>query len=145
MHFVFSLLNVKQKSSDLGWRNYLFLLNYNFKYNCNYSRSSNCKSITMKRFSKHCDQFTNIRSLEFSSCQHCGFVLYFYTDLFKPHFSLSPSSSINLCLTSIFSIHNFVWNQLSSMLQNSYCFQQHYGLAKLWYHTAIICAKENKF
>ena len=61
--------------------------------------------------------------------------------------SLYPCSSINLCLTLIFATHNFVYKQLSSMLLNSYRFQQYsiMVLAKPWYHTAIICAKENKF
>ena len=32
-------------------------------------------TITMKRSSKHCDQFTYIRSLELCLCRHCEFIL----------------------------------------------------------------------
>ena len=37
----------------------------------------------MRRISKNCNKFTFIRSLEFCLCQHCGFVLYFYTSPIK--------------------------------------------------------------
>ena len=39
---------------------------------------------------------------------------------YQSHMSLYPCSSINLCLSLIFAIHNFVCEQLSSMLLNSY-------------------------
>ena len=43
-----------------------------FNYNCNLKFSI---TITMKRFSKQCYQFTYICCLEFCLRQHCGFVL----------------------------------------------------------------------
>ena len=61
-----------------------------FNYHCNYSSSSNCNSITikitMKKVFKHFDQFTYIPSFEFCLCQHCGFVVYFYTTPIKAPF-----------------------------------------------------------
>ena len=100
-----------------------------FNYNYNYSSSTHCNSITNTtiRFSKHCDQFIYIRTLEFCLCQQCGFVLYFYSRPIKaPYLPILVLPSI---LTSIFSVHNFVCKQLSSMFLCSYHFQQHYGFS----------------
>ena len=44
---------------------------------------------------------------------------------YQSNISVYPCSSINLCLTLSFVIHNFVCKQLSSTLLNSYRFQRH--------------------
>ena len=52
--------------SSVGKITFCFIYNY----------SNNCIWITMKRFSKRCDQFTYIWSLEFRLWPRCGFIFY---------------------------------------------------------------------
>ena len=90
---------------------------------------------------------TKPRVLLMATLWFCFVVLY---QTYQSPISLYSSFSINLFFKFNFCGTNFVSKQLSTMLLNSYHFQQHYGfsimvLAKPWYHTAIICATKNKF
>ena len=118
-----------------GLEKLLFLLQLQlqpkiFNYNDNISSLSNCNSVTItkKRFSKHCDQFIYIRSLEFCLRQHCEFVLCFYIRPIKARFF--SILVFHQCLLSFnLAVHNFFSKQLSRMSLNSYRFQQHYGFS----------------
>ena len=108
-----------------------FSFNYNFNYNHNEKILKTLQLIYLH---------TKPRVFLMSTLWICFVFLY---QTYQSH--ISPWSYINLCLTLIFSIPIFLRSNCQVYYWIYIASSNIMVLAKPWYHTAIICAKENKF